>query len=290
MARKRRRSSASRSAAAKKAARTRKRNAAKRSAAARKAARTRKRHHRANPRKRVSKRRAHRRTRRANPRRRVHKRRSHRRTRRANPRRRVIRRRRRANPRRGLARRRRDTRGRFLNPMGKRELRKFRSRLAKSRKRVRHGAHRGAFKNPFDRHGFWHRVQDGEFGSTFGASAKMHAKRSRFAKRVAKGRKRSSASGRFLNPSRRRKSRGLSRMHHFGRFGAYNPSYSNPRRKTRKRRSHKRYANPFRDVSGRMHRNDGKFAKSRKRKRGPHGTRVMSRSEKRRHKRFMGLF
>lgn len=273
----RKRKSAKRSAAAKKAARTRKRNHARRSAAARKAARTRRAGKRRTAR-RLARRTARRTTRRAAPRRRrvarrtrrrVSRRAGSKRVSRANPRRRR-RSTRRHSAKRGLARRhsRRNPRHSRLRPMGKSELRSFRSKLARSRKRTK----RGAFKNPFDRHGFWHRATDGEFGRSFFGGGKMAKRRSRFAKGVAKHRRRRS-DGTFKNPSRRRHSRksGLARLGFFGRF-------SSPAK--RRKPKGRRYANPFRDKSGRMRRNDGKFAKRRK-------SRKLSASAKLRRRQYM---
>jgi len=88
------------------------------------------------------------------------------------------------------------------------------------------GRFRKGRKNPFDRHGMWHKASDGEFGHPSFGGGRMKAKRSRFTSRVARGRKRT-ARGTFRNP------------------GGF-------------------LENPFRDKAGRLHRNDGKFAKRRK--------------------------
>ncbi len=99
-------------------------------------------------------------------------------------------------------------------------------------KKGRRHVSRARRSNPFDRVGDWHKPTSGRYGRTFSITGKMAAKRSRFTSRVARHRKRS-ARGTFLNPVGETLVLG----------------------------------NPFTDSRGRVHKNNGKFAKRRAKKR-----------------------
>lgn len=140
----------------------------------------------------------------------------------------------------------------------------------------------GRLKNPFDGLGFWHRA-DGRYAELPVRGGKAAPKRRKFARKVAAGRKRSSATGRFLNPAENPFYDSIGVRHRNSGDFAMKPG---PRKRRGRRNPAAALANPFEnpfyDKAGRRHRNDGPFAA----KPGPKAKRKPSRSRRARRNPF----
>lgn len=134
------------------------------------------------------------------------------------------------------------------------QLRSYRRRVGKRTAAHRRRDSRGRFLNPFDTKGFWHK-SSGKYGTPPNRGGRPAKRRRAFTSRVAAGRRRTK-SGRFRNP--------VDTMDLV-------------------------LANPFTDRAGRVHRNDGKFARTRKRKKTTH-SRKRSSAAKRRRRDSQGRF